>query len=65
MTESAPTPRWSFSCRDVGYSCEWQVRTSSVDELKARFLEHARCAHTVSPLPPELLARVERAARPV
>jgi predicted small metal-binding protein len=64
MTEAVGPSRWSFDCRDVGYSCEWRLRAPSVAEIQARFREHARCAHQLPEVSADLLGRVGGAARP-
>jgi predicted small metal-binding protein len=57
-------PRWTFACREVGFSCEWRLNAGSVGEIQTRFLDHAKCAHGLRELPTDLTGRVEAAARP-
>ncbi len=54
----------AFSCRDVGYACEWSLRAASADEVQSRFRDHARCAHGLPEVSGELAARVAAAIRP-
>jgi predicted small metal-binding protein len=63
MTGSGPRRQVALECRDLGYPCEWSARTSSSSELLARFADHAKCAHAIDPVPPELAAKVEKATR--
>ena len=63
MTLSAETEHWSLTCRDVGYSCEWRVRATSLPEITARYRDHAKCAHAASDAVGDLLLRAESAAR--
>jgi predicted small metal-binding protein len=63
MNSAEGPSHWSFSCRDVGYSCEWRLRAANADEIQTRFKEHARCAHQIREVPPELLQRVVSASR--
>lgn len=51
-------------CRDLGYVCEWELRTGSPDELLRRYREHFRCAHGGSDPPPELLGRLHATLAP-
>lgn len=62
MSASDPA-RWALECRDLGFSCEWQVRATSPAELEARFREHAKCAHPTADTGASLSARIERARR--
>lgn len=58
MSDAAPATRRSLACRDLGFACEWQVRSTSPTEIESRFREHARCAHGLGALPPELAERI-------
>ncbi len=58
MSDAAPPSRRALACRDLGFACEWQIRSASPSEIESRFREHARCAHGLSALPPELAERV-------
>ncbi len=63
MTAHAPAGKWRFACRDAGFPCEWQLRATSTSEIETRFREHARCAHGLRELPPEIVALVESVSR--
>lgn len=63
MTSPAANAKWSFACRDAGFPCEWQLRAASTTEIEARFREHARCAHGLRELPPEIVALVASVSR--
>lgn len=63
MTDVAPPARWTFACRDIGYSCGWRLRAGSLDEIQTRFRDHAKCAHQLRELPSEVVDRVGAAAR--
>jgi predicted small metal-binding protein len=65
MSGSVTASHWSFSCRDVGYRCEWHLRGTSQEEIVGRFREHARCAHGVNELSDELSHRIRSATHPV
>ena len=55
--------RGSLACRDLGFGCEWSTRAGSVEEATTRFREHAKCAHAIESLSPDLAARVTAAFR--
>ncbi len=50
-----------FECRSLGNACEWALRASSREEVLERVRDHARCAHNLPDLPPELVGKVEAA----
>ena len=49
-----------FSCGDVVPSCAARFQASSNVELLAKVAAHARDAHGLDPVPPGLVAEVER-----
>jgi predicted small metal-binding protein len=65
MTERASTAPRTLACHDLGFECEWAVRTSGPDELLARYRDHAKCAHAIDPLPRELSERIVVVSRPI
>jgi predicted small metal-binding protein len=64
MTATEAVSRWSLACADAGYPCEWRVRAGSLEDVKTRFYEHAKCAHAVSQPSRELSLKIEAVARP-
>ncbi len=54
----------AFACASLGFSCEWALRAGSSEELLDRVREHARCAHKLTDLSPELVQRVEAGIHP-
>ncbi len=50
-------------CRDVGVDCDFEARGNTVDEVLQKCREHAKTAHGISDLPPELVTRVKAAIR--
>jgi predicted small metal-binding protein len=48
-------------CRDVGLDCDWQARGNSEEEVLQQASEHARSAHQITEMPPELAAKVRAA----
>ena len=61
MTGIGAGPSVAFACRDLGFNCEWALRADSAEEVRARFRDHAKCAHAIDPIPAELSARLDSA----
>jgi predicted small metal-binding protein len=57
-------PQVAFECRSIGFSCEWAMRGDSAQEVTDRVREHAKCAHNLPELSPEVLGKVEAAIHP-
>ena len=53
----------SLTCRDVGFPCEWGIRGSDEGEILSRFRDHAKCAHALPELTPEIASRARAAVR--
>jgi predicted small metal-binding protein len=54
----------AFECRSIGFPCEWALRGSSAPEILVRVREHAKCAHQMPELAPDLVPRIEAAIHP-
>jgi predicted small metal-binding protein len=52
-------------CRDVGLDCDFETRAGTEDEVLQKASEHARSAHQITEMPPELAAKVRSAIRTV
>jgi predicted small metal-binding protein len=63
MNGAEPAPSLSLACRDLGLPCEWAVRSSSDAEIRSRFAEHAKCAHAMDVVVPDVAERVAKAMR--
>jgi len=50
-------------CRDVGVDCDFEARGNTVDEVIQECREHAKTAHGINDIPPELVDRVKAAIR--
>jgi predicted small metal-binding protein len=59
------TARVRFACAALGEPCEWALEAESADEVSRRFVDHARCAHAIAPVPADLDARVRAAVVPL
>ena len=55
----------SISCRDVGVDCDFKATADTVDELLRQCASHAKSAHGMEEIPPELAAKVQSAIRDV
>jgi predicted small metal-binding protein len=52
-------------CRDVGVDCDFEAKGETVDEVMSACMEHARSAHGMTEIPPELAAKVQGAMKEV
>ena len=50
-------------CRDVGVDCDFVARGETEQEILAQCVEHAKNAHGLAEIPPELAAIVRSAIR--
>jgi AhpD family alkylhydroperoxidase len=48
-------------CRDVGADCDHVIRGKTEDEIFAKAAEHARMAHNMTEIPPEMIERARAA----
>jgi predicted small metal-binding protein len=55
----------TISCRDVGVDCDFQATGETVDEVMQQCGVHAKSAHGIDEIPPELAAKVQSAIREV
>jgi predicted small metal-binding protein len=53
----------SISCKDVGMDCDFTARAETIDELMQAAAVHAKQAHGLDTIPPELLPMVKAAVR--
>ena len=54
-----------ITCRDVGVDCDFQARAETEQELLLKCAEHAKTAHGMSEITPELATKVREAIRDV
>lgn len=52
-----------FSCRDVGYECDWQLTGSSEEEMLPRIEQHAAEVHNLTHFKEEAVEHVREAIR--
>ena len=48
-------------CRDVGVDCDFEARGETEQEILRQCAEHARSAHGMDTLPPDMAAKVKGA----
>jgi len=53
----------SISCKDVGMDCSFTARADTVEELMQVAAAHAKQAHGLDSIPPELMPIVQAAVR--
>jgi predicted small metal-binding protein len=52
-------------CRDIGMNCDFEARGNTEEEVLQQASAHARTAHQIPEMPPELAAKVRAAIRTV
>ena len=52
-------------CRDVGLNCDFEARGTTEEEVLQKAVLHARTAHHITDVPPELASKVRAAIRNV
>jgi predicted small metal-binding protein len=53
----------TMSCRDVGPDCDFVARGETDEEVMGQVAEHARTAHGMEEVPPELAQKAQAAIR--
>ena len=48
-------------CRDVGVDCDFEARGETTEDILRQCVVHARDAHGISEIPPELAEKVKSA----
>lgn len=52
-----------INCRSVGVDCDFEARGETVEDVMRQCAEHARTAHGMKEISPELAAKVRAAIR--
>ena len=50
----------SFKCTDIGMPCKFEATAKTEAELLKKIAKHAKTAHKIDPMPPDLLAVVKK-----
>ena len=53
----------SLSCKDVGMNCDFKASGETMEELMQAAAVHAKQAHGLDSIPPELMPMVQAAVR--
>jgi predicted small metal-binding protein len=53
----------TYARRDVGVNCDWKARCNDEAEVMRKIRDHARTAHKMDPIPPDLERKVRVAIR--
>ena len=53
----------TMSCRDVGPDCDFVARGETDEEVMGQVAEHARTAHGMEEVPPELAQKAQAAIK--
>ena len=54
-----------LKCRDVGEDCDFVIRGKTVEEIFAKAAEHAKMAHHMDKIPPDVMKRAREAIHAV
>jgi predicted small metal-binding protein len=52
-----------LKCSDVGMDCDFVVRGETSEEVMKKAAEHARTAHGIEQIPPELAQKAQAAIK--
>ncbi len=55
----------SFDCRSLGMDCDWKVTGATEEEVIQKCAEHARSAHNMKEIPPEVTSQIRASIRDV
>jgi len=53
----------TISCRDVGVDCDFKASGESTEEVLQKCAQHAKDAHGMETIPPDLASKVQAAIR--
>jgi predicted small metal-binding protein len=53
----------TVSCRDVGMDCDFVAKGETNEDIMQQAAEHARTAHNMAEIPPEVVDKVRGAIR--
>ena len=54
---------YEFKCKDIGMDCGFDVKANSVDQLIPVIQAHAKNAHGINEITPELFEKVKSAIK--
>ena len=50
----------SFACKDIGMDCKFQTTAPTEAELIKNIADHAKSAHKIDTVPPDLMAKIKK-----
>jgi predicted small metal-binding protein len=53
----------SFACKDIGMNCAFQTTAPTEAELVKKIAEHARTAHQMDSVPPDVMEKIKKAIK--
>ncbi len=53
----------SFVCRDIGMDCPFTAEAPTEAELLKKIAEHAKTAHKMATVPPDMMMKIRNAIR--
>lgn len=56
-------PSHSFRCKDIGMDCGFEARSDSKDSLMEKIVSHAKEAHNMHTIPPDIAGKVQAAIK--
>ena len=56
---------YKLKCSDLGMNCSWEGSGNTVEELMMKGAQHAKEAHNMSSMSPDLVAKVKAAVKQV
>jgi predicted small metal-binding protein len=54
-----------LSCRDVGVDCDFEAKGETEEEIMQKAAQHAKEAHGMTEIPPEIVEKCQKAIRDV
>lgn len=56
---------FTLKCADLGMNCGWEGTAATRNELLMKGAQHAKEAHNLASIPPEMMAKVQAAIKQV
>ena len=54
----------SFACKDIGLNDGFQTTAPTEAELMKKIAEHAKSAHKMVTIPPDMMVKIKKAIKP-
>ncbi len=55
--------KYSFKCSDIGMNCGFETKASTKEELMPLIVNHAKGAHNMNEIPPDVKEKVDKAIK--